>query len=110
MIAAKPIPREIGRANVHDVRVVWNDGHESVYPARDLRIKCPCALCIEETTGAQVLRAESVPEDVHPLAIKVVGRYAISIDWSDGHSTGIYTFDRLRSLCECETCLKTARG
>ena len=104
MIPANPIPREIGRANTHDVRVVWNDGHESVYPARDLRLKCPCALCVEETTGARTLRAESVPEGVHPLGIRLVGRYAITIEWSDGHSTGIYTFDTLRRLCGCAAC------
>ncbi|MEW6363911.1 MAG: DUF971 domain-containing protein [Acidobacteriota bacterium] len=104
MIAAKPIPKEIGRANTQDVRVVWNDGHVSVYVARDLRMKCPCALCIEETSGVQVLTDESVPDDVHPLAITLVGRYAISINWSDGHSTGIYTFENLRRLCRCAAC------
>jgi DUF971 family protein len=35
---------------------------------------------------------------VHPLKIEPVGRYAIQIDWSDGHSTGIYPFRRLREL------------
>ena len=39
-----------------------------------------------------------MPEDVHPLKIQPVGRYAIQIDWSDGHSTGIYSFSRLRAL------------
>ena len=40
----------------------------------------------------------SVPEDVHPLKLETVGRYALQIDWSDGHSTGIYPFRRLREL------------
>jgi DUF971 family protein len=44
------------------------------------------------------LDVASVPEDVHPLKIQPVGRYAIQIDWSDGHSTGIYSFRQLRAL------------
>ena len=38
------------------------------------------------------------PEDVHPLRISTVGRYAIQIEWSDGHGSGIYPFSRLREL------------
>ena len=40
----------------------------------------------------------SVPEDVHPVRIQTVGRYAIQIEWSDGHGSGIYPFARLREL------------
>jgi DUF971 family protein len=29
-----------------------------------------------------------------------VGRYAIGIGWSDGHDTGIYSFERLRALAD----------
>jgi DUF971 family protein len=38
-----------------------------------------------------------------------VGAYGLRIDWSDGHDTGIYTFDRLRAACPCQTC-RLARG
>jgi DUF971 family protein len=41
-----------------------------------------------------------VPDDVHPLRIEPVGRYAIQIAWSDGHGSGIYPFRRLRTLAE----------
>ena len=95
------VPVEIGRANQHDVKIVWQDGHVSVYPARALRLACPCAGCVDEMTGAIRVIATSVPQDVHPLKIDVVGRYAISITWSDGHTTGIYSFERLRALCPC---------
>ena len=96
-----PVPIEIGRANQHDVKIRWHDGHESIYPARELRLACPCAGCVDEMTGAIRIIATSIPQDVHPLAIKLVGRYAISIEWSDGHSTGIYAFEKLRTLCPC---------
>jgi len=91
-------PIEIGRANQHDVRVKWADGRETIYPARFLRLSCPCAECIEEMTGRRMIRDSSVPPDVHPLSIHPVGRYAIQILWSDGHNTGIYTWERLHEL------------
>ncbi len=96
--ATTPIPAEISRANEYDVRIRWDDGHENVYPARDLRLSCSCAICVSETTGDELLDPRSVPADVHPLSISQVGRYAIHIQWSDGHATGIYTFKRLREL------------
>ena len=99
--ASMPMPVEIGRANQHDVKMVWQDGHVSVYPARELRLACPCAGCVDEVTGHVRLIASSIAETVHPVKIDLVGRYAIAIHWSDGHNTGIYAFDRLRNLCPC---------
>jgi len=96
-----PIPLEVGRANECDVKIHWQDGHESVYPARELRLRCPCAGCIDEVTGQMRVIASSIPQNVRPLSIDLIGRYAISITWSDGHNTGIYAFDRLRNICPC---------
>ncbi len=92
-------PLEITRANLHDVKIIWKDGHESVYPAKYLRLKCPCASCVHELTGENLLDPKSVPDDVRPLKIALVGRYAIQINWSDGHTTGIYAYERLRQIC-----------
>ena len=94
-------PVEIGRANAHDVKIRWQDGHESVYPSRALRLACPCAGCVDEMTGVVRVMATTIPEDVRPLQIELVGRYAITIHWSDGHRTGIYSFDLLRKRCPC---------
>ena len=96
-----PMPVEIGRANQHDVKIRWQDGHESVYPARALRLACPCAGCVDEVSGRRRLMPMTIPEDVHPLNIDLLGRYAITIRWSDGHHTGIYAFNLLRKLCPC---------
>ncbi|MBI3319186.1 MAG: DUF971 domain-containing protein [Candidatus Omnitrophica bacterium] len=99
------VPIEIGRANLFDLKVKWQDGHESVYPAKHLRLDCPCAGCVDEVTGQRRPLA-SVPSDVKPLGIQLVGNYAISIQWSDGHNTGIYAFDTLREMCPCGECGK----
>ena len=105
MTNAMPSPIEIGRANQHDLKITWQDGHESIYPARALRLACPCAACVDEMTGHVRLIASSIAETVRPVRIEPVGRYAIAITWSDGHNTGIYSFEKLRALCPC--CKKT---
>jgi len=108
------IIREAGDANIHplDIRqlddarllIVWQDGHESTYPYRELRAACRCASCSDEETGEVRVRIEDIPQDIHPLEITPVGRYGISIAWSDGHNTGIYPFSRLRNMCTCPQC------
>lgn len=98
---ARPVPAAIGRAHRHDVSIRWQDGHASVYPARALRLACPCAGCTDAMTGQARLVAANVPADVHPVAVRVVGRYAVAIRWSDGHDTGLYAFDALRAMCSC---------
>jgi DUF971 family protein len=40
----------------------------------------------------------------------MVGRYAISFGWSDGHSTGIYPYSYLLEMCECAECAAKAAG
>lgn len=95
------LPAEIGRANAHDVAIQWRDGHKSLYPARALRLACPCAVCVEEMSGRALLDPASVDAGVHPTAVNLVGRYAVNFTFSDGHATGIYTFEYLRKLCPC---------
>jgi ATP-binding protein involved in chromosome partitioning len=77
--------------------IEWEEGAPGVpYPARALRLACPCAECVEEMSGRPLLRPETVPADVTPRSIQLVGGYGLKIVWSDGHSTGIYTFEALR--------------
>ncbi len=80
------------------VSLVWSDGHKSRYGFRDLRIACPCAACVDEWTGEPRLDPNQVPLDVKALEVHTVGRYAVQFHWSDGHATGIYSYDKLRSL------------
>ena len=80
------------------VDIQWNDGHKSRLDFRKLRQACPCALCVDEVTGEPRINPDTVPKDVHPDDVRTVGRYALQFTWSDGHSTGLYTFDALRAL------------
>jgi ATP-binding protein involved in chromosome partitioning len=101
-----PMPIEIVGLLRSTIAFTWEDGHETVYPARELRLRCRCASCIEEMTGRPLLDPLNVPDAVRARGIKLVGQYAINVDWSDGHSTGIYNFRELRAACPCAPCTK----
>lgn len=92
------------------LRITWQDGHVSEYTPRLLRLSCPCAGCVEEMSGRPLLNPDYVPQGVHPLGIRYVGKYALRFDWSDGHRTGIYPFTLLRDLCRCLSCLDPENG
>ena len=82
------------------LRIRWKDGLVAEYVPRELRLLCPCAGCVDEMTGVRTLKPEVVDQDVYPTAIHYVGRYALQFVWSDGHSTGIYTWEYLREIAE----------
>ncbi len=85
--------------------IVWPDKHEAIYSPYNLRINCPCASCVDEDTGKKILDDSSVPLDIKISSVNKVGRYGLAIGFSDGHSTGIYIYEKLRSLCECSSCV-----
>jgi len=91
----------------NQLKVEWTDGHESMHYHKYLRENCPCALCQGEPDllGSVKILGQTIPDDIRPKEVSPVGRYAINIIWSDGHRTGIYTFDYLRGLCQCTECL-----
>ena len=84
-------------------------GHAALFPARQLRLACPCAECVEEMSGRPLLQPDSVRADIRPLSVGLVGSYGLKVNWSDGHGTGIYTFERLLAGCPCDAC-REARG
>jgi DUF971 family protein len=86
------------------LQIEWSDGQVRQYRIRELRDACPCATC-REKRSAPPPDPMSLPvlsrADLAPLTItgmKPVGNYAYSIAFSDGHDTGIYTFESLREL------------
>ena len=96
-----PRPTRITPFPNGELGVVWEDGHQSFYPGHPLRCACQCASCVDEMSGHKILDDARVPQDVQPREIHPVGQYGLSIVWSDGHDTGIYTYERLRKLCPC---------
>ena len=119
-----PIPLHAGRkptsVKVHvstgaGVDIHWADGHISHFDFVYLRDNCPCATCNDERAKKESLAEASpafAPSAVLPMfkpkpratAATQVGNYAIQISFSDGHSTGIYSYDQLRSICPCPDC------
>jgi ATP-binding protein involved in chromosome partitioning len=102
-------PRHIELSSDSELRVRWPDGHEGSHTAYYLRINCKCAACQDEDTGRRTLDPDSIPLDIKFASVGKVGRYAIQPDFSDGHNTGIYSFQKLRELCECSDCMKARK-
>ena len=90
------MPLEIIGLGKREVRFVWDEGDEDLWAARELRIKCTCAMCQSETTGARLLDPASVPADLSVADMHLVGNYGVGIHFSDGHTTGIFRFRDLR--------------
>lgn len=96
------------------VEIVWKDGHTSHWTFEWLRAACPCAFCIEKRAAEGLRPGQQKPAvksalpmlkpPVRPRRTKAVGRYAISFEWTDGHTSGIYSWHYLRSICICEEC------
>lgn len=101
-------PTDVKQLGPDSLGITWNDGHQSAYNVRDLRIECRCALCVDEFTGFRTLDPDTIPDDIRPVEITLSGNYALVIVWSDGHRTGIYTFPHLREICPCPECLGAA--
>ena len=93
-----PEPRAVELVSPDLLRIEWKDGVVSEFAARQLRLVCPCAVCVEEGTGKKLLVDESVPADIKLLEAELVGRYALSFEWSDRHNTGIFSWGFLRGL------------
>jgi DUF971 family protein len=104
-----PLPHAINRRD-DGILIEWDDrGHQGYFPARALRLACPCAACVEEMSGRALLDPAGVPVDIRPLSLALVGAYGLRVQWSDGHGTGIYTFEQLRKACPCERCAGAAQ-
>ena len=91
-------PLDISRTSDDKLTITWNNGRVQSIPVRALRLKCPCAACVDEFTGQPLLDPQSVPEDIIPHRIRSVGRYAFTIEWSDGHHTGIFSYDYVLAM------------
>jgi DUF971 family protein len=128
----KPTAVKIHVSTVAGVDITWADGHASHYDFPYLRDACPCATCNDErekknaaetklANAASANAATTVPlpatspafpmfkPKARALSATSVGSYAIQINFSDGHNTGIYSYDQLRMICPCQACAAAFR-
>jgi DUF971 family protein len=103
-------PVKIKKLDSRNLMIQWADGHESRYVGPVLRGLCPCASCQDEDTGQRLILPIHIPDTLEFKTVELVGLYALQFGWSDGHGTGIYSFERLRQLCPCEDCTKASPG
>jgi ATP-binding protein involved in chromosome partitioning len=93
-------PREVDTKDAMVTIITWDDGTVMRYPNRYLRSMCPCAQCVNEVTGERMIDLGSIDPMVRIVGVAPVGRYALHFQWSDGHGTGLYSFETLRKLGE----------
>jgi DUF971 family protein len=115
MTSSPSIPSKLDLKRDEKLEILWQDGQRSVYALSYLRSMCPCAMC-------KMIREGRDPHDISPqpaeprkktllnilpgnyaqpltvVKAELVGNYALKIDWSDDHDTGIYSFEYLRSI------------
>lgn len=87
-----PQPLKITRSDPRRIEFEWDSGDRTVLTAIELRAICPCAACVDELTGVRRHDPASVPQDLVHRDVRLVGNYALTMAFSDGHSTGIYPF------------------
>jgi DUF971 family protein len=82
------------------LRITWHDGLEVAIPYPLVRVSCGCARCVDEVTGERLIDISDIDPQVQANELQAVGSYAIRIQWSDGHNTGLFTWPQLRALSE----------
>jgi DUF971 family protein len=86
----------------NELAIKWPDGGESFIPLEKLRRTCPCAGCKGETDimGKVYKNPEQklLPTSFQLVRIVNVGSYAIQPAWADGHATGIFSFEYLKTV------------
>ena len=101
------------------VDIVWSDEHASHYDFPYLRDECPCATCNDEREKKRTFGSSGPPPaaalpmfkpKARAKAATTVGNYAIQITFTDGHATGIFSYEHLRSICPCAECAKAFRA
>jgi len=99
--AAATPPLSIRRDHAAGVlRIAWHDGLEAAAKYPQVRVACSCARCVDEVTGKRLIDITDIDPLVIAEELQAVGAYAIRIQWSDGHNTGLYTWPQLRAISE----------
>jgi len=107
---AEKLHREVGKRRLEGeampevvpeqgrLQVTLPDGNVFHVSNKALRVSCQCALCVNEFTGQPILNPDSVPDDISVESVAPLGNYAIGIVWSDGHSSGIFSWEHIKRI------------
>ncbi len=129
----KPASVKVHVSSGAGIDITWADGHASHYDFAYLREECPCAMCNDQrkkkadgqqkdqqlkNENASLRAAPPLSSPLLPMfkpklaakAAHAVGNYALQFDFNDGHATGIFSFDFLRTICPCEECAREYRS
>lgn len=85
----------------NEVAILWEDGVESYFDFEKLRAASPSAANMGERDILGNQYGGDGPKKfsgVQVVGWERVGNYALRFDFSDGHNTGLYSFDYLREL------------
>jgi DUF971 family protein len=89
-----PLPTEIKLHQVSRMlELTFNDGKNFQLPCEFLRVYSPSAEVRGHGPGQETLQVGKKNVDIK--AIEAVGNYAVQLAFSDGHNTGIYSWDIL---------------
>jgi DUF971 family protein len=80
------------------LEIAFSDGHSFRLPYEYLRVYSPSAEVRGHGPGQEVLQTGK--REVEIQALEPVGSYAVQPRFSDGHSTGIYSWEYLYELGE----------
>ena len=101
--AAEPVTVDVERER--GVAVTWDDGHLSRFSLPELRTNCPCAACRGlRQQGEEAWPRPGAPKALRIESVEAIGNWGLNIHWNDSHTTGIYTWETLRSWCSCDEC------
>ena len=100
-----PRPKHLDLDRERGLTVHWDDGRESFYPVAYLRRMSPSAEMRELREKMERNPLTVLPEsmagssdDLRATDAELVGHYAIRIHFSDGHHTGLFSWDYLRRI------------
>lgn len=85
----------------NEVAIAWSDGHESYLASEMLRAVSPSAANVGETDILGQTHGGDARTEFPGVTVQgweIVGNYAVRFDFSDGHRTGIFSYDYLRDL------------
>ncbi|PIP94699.1 MAG: sodium:proton antiporter [Bdellovibrio sp. CG12_big_fil_rev_8_21_14_0_65_39_13] len=91
-------PKKIEISAQGELVLTWESQEKSILDPFSLRLSCPCASCVDENTGKRIIQPSMIKIDIKVIEAGVIGRYGLSLKYSDGHGTGIYKYTKLKEL------------